>query len=115
MLSFEVRRNRKPPNGIKLNALQNDLIEFLIFFDFDPKIRQFIFFKSNCLQIRNFQAIQKYRNIFDGNTYKQHAYKILKQYLCFWLCNAPPKTGKGDYVTFLNAFFAFLIVVHKKQ
>ena len=39
----------------------------------------------------------------DGDTYKQQAYKISKQYLCF-SCAMAKKPGIGDDVTFFNVF-----------
>ena len=36
MFSFEVRRNRKTPNGVKLNVLQNGYLGIVPFLDFEP-------------------------------------------------------------------------------
>ena len=49
MFSFEVRRNPKTPNGVKLNALQNSYLWFLIFFHFDSQNSKLHFFKNNYL------------------------------------------------------------------
>ena len=71
MFSFEVRPNRKMPNGVKLNALQNGYLEFLILFHFDPKNSKFHFFKNNCLSNPKFSIYQtRKRNICDRDTYK---------------------------------------------
>ena len=76
----------------------------LDFFYFDPQNSSYQFFKTNCDTIQSFKVIDKKRNVCDLDTYKQHAYKNAKQYLCFWLCNGP-KTGKCDDVTFLKCNF----------
>ena len=47
------------PNDVKLKALQNGRVGFLIFFDFDPKIQNFNFSKIIAYKIRNFQVIKK--------------------------------------------------------
>ena len=47
-----------------------------------------------------------------NNTHKQHAFKFSKQYIHF-CCAMTKRTGKGDDITFLNTFLAFLTVVHK--
>ena len=103
MFSSEVRCNRKTQNSVKLNILQNGYHIYLISLDFAPKIQNFNF--QNILTIKsNILIVSKKQNICDWDAYKQHAYKISKQYLSFGLCNGK-KTGKGDDVTFWNAFF----------
>ena len=62
-------------------------LEFVIFLDFDPKIQNFNFSKIITYKIRNFHVIEKNMVKCDLDTYTQHAYKISRQYLCFWLCN----------------------------
>ena len=58
MFSFEVRRNRKTPNGEKSNALQNGYLVFLIFFEFDPKTQNLDFSKIIAYKIQNFHDIK---------------------------------------------------------
>ena len=43
MYSFEVKHNHKPPNGIKLAALQNGYLRFLIFLVLTPETQNFNF------------------------------------------------------------------------
>ena len=46
LFSFEVRSNRKTPNGVKLNALQNGYLGLFEFFiEVPPKFKNFIFQK----------------------------------------------------------------------
>ena len=58
MFSFEVRRNRKTPNGEKSNALQNGYLVFLIFFEFDPKTQNLDFSKIIAYKIQSFHDIK---------------------------------------------------------
>ena len=58
-VQFYVRRNKKTPNGVKLNAIQNGYLGFLISFDFDPQISKFRFSKIIAYKIRHFLIIQK--------------------------------------------------------
>ena len=67
------------------------------------KIQNINVTKIIAYKIQSFQFIKK-RNNCDGDIYKQHAYKISKQYIWFWLRNGK-KTGKGDDVTFLKCNF----------
>ena len=59
MFSFEVRRNQKTPNGLKLNVPQNGYLGFVIFLDFDPQNSKCQFLKFIVYQTRNFQVILK--------------------------------------------------------
>ena len=46
MFRFEVRRNRKMSNGLKLNTLQSSYLGFSISIDFEPENPKFHFFRK---------------------------------------------------------------------
>ena len=105
MFSFEVKRNRKTPNDVKLNSLQNGYLGFLIFSYFDPKNSRFRFFKKIiAYKMQNFQDVLKIQSICYQDTCKQQVCNISKQYLYFWLCN-DKTTSNGDDVTYLKRNF----------
>ena len=99
MFSSEVRRNKK----VKLNALQNGYLGYLIFLILTPQIRNFNLSKIIAYKIRSFQVIQKTGiYVIEVQTTRISNFK---QHLCFWMRNSQKKTGKGEDVTFFNAIF----------
>ena len=104
MFNSEVRLNRKMPNGVKLNVLQNGYLRFLTFFDFDQQNSKFIFLNIIACKIQNIQAIQKIAiYVIEIHTNNIHA-KFQSNIFVFG-CAMAKKTGEGDDVTFLKCSF----------
>ena len=101
MFSFEVRRNRKTPKDVKLNALQNGYLGFSIFFGFTPKIQNLNFSKIIAYKIRNFQVIQK-TGIYVMEIHTNNKHTKFQSNLFVFGCAMAKKPGKGDDVTFLK-------------
>ena len=104
MFSFEVRRNRKTPNGVKLNALQNGYLGFLIFFDFDPKNSKFRFFEKFAYKIQRFQAIQK-TGIYVIDIHTNNRPTKFQSNIFVFGCAMAKKPGRDDDVTILKCNF----------
>ena len=68
MFSFEITRNRKTPDGVKLNALPNSYLGLLTFFDFDHKIQNFDFQKCVYPKSKIFNLSQKLLHVIKINT-----------------------------------------------
>ena len=92
--------------------LQSGYIEFLLFFEFDPKTQNFDFSKVNFYKIQNFRVIQK-TGIYVVNLHTKiyiPNFKAISLYLAVpWLKN------RGDDVTFLKYNFWHLIAVRKNK
>ena len=73
MFSFEVRRNQKAPNGVKLKILQNGYLGFLIFLDFDPKNQNFNFSKIMAFNPRRAGApkLLLYQKLYQKSQFHQ--------------------------------------------
>ena len=59
MFSFELRRNKKAPNGLKLNVLKTTISDFWYSSILTLKIQNVYFSKTIAYKIQNFQVIHK--------------------------------------------------------
>ena len=74
IFNFELRRNHKMSNDVKLNVLQNGYFGFSISWILTFKIQNFDFSTKITYKMQNFQVNQK-TDICDGDAYKQCAQK----------------------------------------
>ena len=101
MFSLEVRRNRKAPNGVKLNALQNGYIIFWTFVILTPKSQISIFKKYLPIKSKFFHLSKKPE--YMGLRYIQTT--RIQNFKAFLAVQWQKKTGKGDDVTCLKCTF----------
>ena len=96
---FEVRRDRKTPNGVIMNVVQNGYHGFLVVIDLTPKLKTSIFSKPLPLKFKTFKIL-KTKNMLSRyiHTTRMQHFKAIS---LFWAVQWP-KTGKGDDVTFLK-------------
>ena len=114
MFSFEVRRNLKIPNGVKLNALQNCYHRFLCFSILTPKIHNFNFSKIIAYKIQNFWVIQKkWMYVIEKHT--KNAQTKFQSNMFVFGCAIAQKQKKVMMSHFEMQFVAFVIVVHKNK
>ena len=59
MYRFEVKCKAKTPNDVKLSALQNGYLRFLIFSILNPKIQNVDSSKIKANKLQNFGVVQK--------------------------------------------------------
>ena len=106
IFNFELRRNQKMSNDVKLNVLQNGYFGFSISWILTFKIQNFDFSTKIAYKMQNFQVNQK-TDICDGDAYKQCAQKKMKS-IFFLAVQWPKKTGRGDDVTIFKCDFWLL-------
>ena len=112
IFSFEVRRNRKTPNGEESNALQNGYLVFLIFFEFDPKTQNLDFSKIIAYKIQFFYDIKN--GIHSINIHTRNIHTQFQSNIFIFGC-AMAKNQVRVMSLFETQFLVFLIVVHKNE
>ena len=113
MFSFEIKSNRKAPNGITLNALQNG---YLGFFILTPKIQiinfsKIIAIQSTALKL-SIKKTEYMRSRYIRTTRIQNCKAISLFLAVQWSKN---QVYVNDVTFFEMQFLAFLIVVHKSK
>ena len=112
MFSFEVRRNRKTPNGVNWTLYKMAISDF--FFIFWPrKLNISIFQKIIAYKIRNFQVTQNI-GIHVIEIHTTNTRTKLQRNIFVFGCAMAKKPGKGDGVTFLKCIFWHFWLSYRK-
>ena len=97
MFSFEVTRNRKTPNSVKLNVIQNGYLGYLLFLDSDPKT---LFFQNQSpIHLKNGLYVIK---VFTNNTHTKFQRNIF-----IFGCATAKKQATVMTLLFWNIFWHF--------